>query len=102
MAKTLVNETVLEGVISARINDDDSLTIMVRYIGTDEQWSWEDIIALSPEGVKVLRDLLDRDAQLRNEADDVGQTCPLCGGRRVILSGDTKILCPACTVTGHV
>lgn len=35
------------------------------------------------------------------EAVQSGQDCPLCGGNRVILKGDTKILCPACTVSGQ-
>lgn len=42
---------------------------------------------------------LDRDAQLQNGADDAGHDCTLCGGKRVVPKGDTKILCPACTVT---
>lgn len=41
----------------------------------------------------------DRDAQLQNGADDAGHDCTLCGGKRVVPNGDTKILCPACTVT---
>ena len=29
-------------------------------------------------------------------------TCPVCNGNRVVNVGESKILCPKCTVTGHV
>jgi hypothetical protein len=47
------------------------------------------------------KDLLDRAAELQRAADQTEQKCPSCGGSRVIKSGDTKVLCPRCTVAWH-
>ena len=39
---------------------------------------------------------LTRDVELRNEAVDVGQTCPYCNDTKVLLNGDEERICWHC------
>jgi len=59
------------------------------------------IDSLSESEVEVI--LLDRDAQQRNEAVEVGQTCPSCLGIGVIgRENMVDAVCARCNGTGHV
>jgi hypothetical protein len=59
MAKLVTAKVQLEGIIFAFLSQDGSLTIESRSNGTLKKWSYREEVVLSPEGVKVLCDLLD-------------------------------------------
>ena len=102
MARIVKNFANLEGNIWAFSYPDGSLTIEVRYKGKGKQWSYRDAVEISPEGVKLLLEVLDRDAQLRIGADDAGHTCPSCAGNGYSwneYAGD--IQCETCNGTGQ-
>jgi DnaJ-class molecular chaperone len=51
---------------------------------------------------EILMSGLTRDVELRNEAVEVGQTCPTCMGRKKIYQWAWWTRCPQCKGTGHV
>jgi ribosomal protein S27AE len=92
------------GMKSAVVRDDGSLIIMARNSISDlTENDWRIVVEITPVGVKNLKDLLDRDAQLRNEAVDVGQTCPRCAGSgRLTFNSGRRYTCGLCNGSGHV
>lgn len=92
MAKNLVCGAVLEGVISARIFGDGSLSIDVCYEGAGSQKTFHEEVELSPEGVKVLRDLLARSGEQNVQPTEAGDTDPQNGAS----DGGAYWICPQC------
>jgi len=79
MANLIDARTQLEGIIYAFIDEEGSLTISSS--NPDHgflRYNYREELVLSPEGVKALKALLVRDAQLRIGADDAGQKSPTC------------------------
>ena len=105
MAKIVKDLQQLEGIIYAFVYVDGSLSIEVRHESDNKSWRFVETVQLTPEGVKALIALLSRADELRNEADDVGQSglvreqtmyeCGNCGVPRFV-HGVILEACPNC------
>ena len=105
MAKNNIFAVDVGMLKSAVLQEDGSLIIMSRktlsdFVGAD----WDVVVEIVPSGVKNLKDMLDRAAEQRTEAEAGEQTCPVCLGTGWAMPHDWRgeIRCGACNGTGHV